>query len=63
MTTYNYKTLDNETIKSGDICNRCILIDCQIEEGAIIQRSKIVTDNELGQECDCGTCGECNDAD
>ena len=61
---YNGQTLTEQIIKSGDICNRCIIIDCIIEEGAIVQRSKVISDNELEvPDCDCGVCGECNNAD
>lgn len=61
---FNGQTLKEETIKSGDICNRCILIDCIIEDGAIVQRSKVISENTiLDEECDCGICGECNNAD
>lgn len=51
---YRDSILKEVKITSEDIVNRCVLIDCDIEEGAIVQRSKVIVSEEVVQEeCDC----------
>ncbi len=48
------KVIQNEEITKNQKIKDCILIDCTIEEGTLIQNSKIIIDGEVvSPDCDC----------